>query len=244
MGSSDAAVIIGIVIAAVSLLITIIIEWKHLQSAARFLKQKTIEIWHKLTGFQRPSMNRRRVLITGLIGITGSILGVGGWKLNFTDFINIVGHPLPSGFLENPKSGVLHYVGTCSSHVPKTKNGWPAASSATLSNIHKQKLVHIAGEVAKYQHGEGVESLLIHAIRSSPTSTHLYKYLVGTWGRKKEYNKIYNFLATNIDYLEQLSISAANNSKQFKRYSKAIVELRKQKTRAEYFAQIGKVSSL
>ena len=72
------------------------------------------------------------------------------------------------------------------------------------------------------------EELLIDANKASPTSSHLYKYLIKQWGRRKEYTKIHDFLSINIKYIES-KLTSSTREKERRKYLKAILELRTKK---------------
>ena len=229
--------LIGLIVAIIGLLITILEKWDTL--APR------VGVMYKSITDNLPSvkinLSRRKFIGTSIAIITG---GVVTYSLKFFDFASFKRSDRWSKYSSNPnfvvnkRNGVIHLKGICDDHLPIEQ---AVIESSVSSDLHGDKRQQMTMLVMNDLSDNLKEELLIEAISKSPTSTHLYKYLIKLWGRKKEYSKIHEFLTVNIIFLES-KLAAHKTSKEERRYSKAIREFRIKKNRAEYLAQISKFS--
>ncbi len=125
----------------------------------------------------------------------------------------------------NKKNGTIHLKGLCDEHLPLLQT---TVKNPISSHIHRSKQQQITKTVLGNLSDELGEELLIDAIKASPTSSHLYKYLIKQWGRRKEYTKIHDFLSINIKYIES-KLTSSTREKERRKYLNAILELRTKK---------------
>jgi len=236
----DIATLIGLIslaVAIIGLLITILEKWDVI--APRIgTAYKTVTDRLPSVG---PNLSRRKFIGTGIVIIAGGVITYSLKSFDMGSFKRSGRWSKYSGepdFVVNKRNGVIHLKGICDDHLPIEQ---AAIESSVSSGLHGAKRQQITKSVIEQLPDNLKEELLIDAISKSPTSTHLYKYLIKVWGRKKEYSKIHEFLSVNIVFLES-KLVAHKTPKEERRYSKAISELRIKKNRAEYLAGISQYS--
>ena len=230
---TEIAAIVGIAVG----LVTLIKEWGVISSAIRKI---TTKVWR--ISIAKPS--RRKFLITA---VAGSVLTVTFFA--FPNLRNKIEIELTSKdkkitknvLLKNKMTGVIHHVGACSDHLPKDAEQIEIPEQLNVETIHKSKQQHIASIILSGITDSKAEELLVAVITKNPTSTHLYKYLIGYWGREKMYDKIHEFLEANISYLNSKLRVNAGNPKLLKKYAKAISELEQRQDRARYLSRVAKI---
>jgi len=236
----DTSTIIGLVslaVAIVGLLITIVEKWDVIAPRIRAVYQSIAS--------NMPSVNfdlsRRWFMGASAFALVG---GAVAYSLRFFDIASLSKNNRWSrysgeeNFVVNKSNGTIHLKGICDDHLPMVKT---TVNDSVASHLHGAKRQQITKKVLENLPDEVKEELLIEVIKKSPTSTHLYKYLIKQWGRKKEYSKIHEFLSVNIKFLSS-KLSTANSVKDKRKYTKAIGELREKKNNAEYLASISKFS--
>ena len=236
MNTGEIVTLVGVVIAALTLLVTLVMGWTHvvaaLRKARRFLGNVSFQ-----------STSRRAFLgMTAAFGAAVVLYLVGGVGYIASVLRQVSGKKLPKGFVQNSQSGVLHHISACADHLPVAANRSESLQTSNQTRIHQSKKIHIAEVVAKRSEDEMAVPILIDAIKDSPTSTHLYKYLIGIWGKRKEYDRIHEFLAANIQYLRTKLAESPDKPKAARRYSKALQELEQRRSRAEYLARLSKLT--
>lgn len=157
---------------------------------------------------------------------------------------NVEGAALLPGLIVNTESGVVHHFDICSNHLPAAKKQSTVVSDGMKPQIHESKHIHISTLLASKIDGPELESLLINTITKSPTSTHLYRPLIRYWGRIKEYDRIHQFLAANVEFLESKLLQLPDNPRIKKKYVQALSELETRRNRARYLERIAEVSRI
>ena len=236
----DTATLIGLIslaVAIIGLLITVVEKW---DAIAPRIGAVYNAVMAKLPSIDL-NLSRRHFIGTSIVIVTGGVIT---YSLRFFD----IGSLKKSGrwykysgepdFVVNKRNGVIHLKGACDDHLPIEH---VAIEDAVSSHLHGVKRQQITKSVLEQLPDNLKEELLIDAISKSPTSTHLYKYLIKLWGRKKEYSKIHEFLSVNITFLES-KLAIYKTLKEKHRYSIAIGELRIKKNHAEYLAGMSKYS--
>ena len=188
----------------------------------------------------RIAISRRRFLL----GI-GAAAGISALYFGSMGIYRIVvfRSTVSTALVKNAKSDVIHHKTACKDHLPKMIESIDSSLPSMADKVHKGKLVYIAEIEARESYGAETEKLLIEAIKASPTSTHLYRFLVGIWGKNKKYDKIHSFLSDNIKYLEGKASQYQEKPKILKKYTNALADLRVRKVRADYLADMAKFTN-
>lgn len=230
----DAITIVATIIGIAVGVVTLIKEWPVIVRAISGLREKVAES-------RLPDFNRRKLIAASSLGLVGLILYVSLPHLKeVAKKIPLVKRPSEKDrFVKNENSGVIHHIEACADHLPKNLLTIDASEVATSETIHESKLNHIA---SLENLGVESETLIINAIKKSPTSTHLYKFLVKDWGRKKEYSRIHEFLEANLEYLRSFLTQYAYDERLQQKYRKAIAELEQRRDKARYHAKIANFS--
>ena len=188
-------------------------------------------------------ISRRRFLL----GI-GLAAGIGALYFNSKEIYRIVSSGItnpkrqPTALIKNASSNVIHHKIACKDHLPKIEQSINSSPASIAEKVHQGKLVHITELAARKSYGPETENLLIEAIKASPTSTHLYCFLIGMWGKNKQYDKIHSLISINIRYLEEKASQHQEKPKILKKYTKALADLRNRKARAVYLADMAKLA--
>ncbi len=232
----DTIGLLGVLIALITLLVTLMKEWSHISEFFQSLKVK-------LPDRPRVNISRRNVIKAfGAIGVISSCgLIFHTWLRNLQSCRPVSN----ANFVLNEKNGIVHHSSICKEHLPSARNAC-GITSPTVTNslkVHSGKLVHIAGSKAIKLPDEVRESLLLEAIRQSPTSVHLYSQLIKIWGRRKQYHRIHEFLAANVDYIGGLMRKPNNSPKKEKLYRKTYDDLIQRQNKALRLARIAKLES-
>lgn len=255
METSNIIGLIALVVAILTFLITLIKERKVITPIIRVFRGKLT----KTSKSNETSSTRRNLLF--IIGAIASLGAYAVYKRNgemephrplnkdeadisFTtktltkDIVDNHKHTeiISNDLVINLKSGIVHHKNECKDHLPAN---YEQLNSSDLTRIHAGKRVKITEKLISSLPDNQAEALLIEAIKLSPTTTHLYKYLVKMWGRKMEYSKTHEFLGVNIKYLSA-KLASTNNQKEMKRFTKAIGELNNRQIKAEYLAGIAR----
>jgi len=208
----DTTTLIGLIslsVAIIGLLITIVEKWKIITSKVLSLYRLCI---CKISSLKL-DLSRRKFITTGIIVGAGSILAF------LFKFPSIKPPAKPNKwskysfekkFIVNKKNGVIHFKEICKDHLPVSHT---SVSNPVSSHLHGSKQQKITKAVLPRLPDKLKEELLIDAIKKSPTSTHLYKYLIKQWGRNKEYPKIHSFVSINIKYIESKLINKISDKK-------------------------------
>jgi len=227
MNVSEVIAIIGVIIALFGLLISVLKDWSEIAPQIGKVRE-----YFSLLG---PFSASRRKFLLGFMSISSlSLLYVTqGFKFRSDDSMILQAN---SKLVMNKANGIIHHLDLCADHLPKNNTGDIAAFS--YNKIHGSKRIKIAEVIADSFDDQNKEILLIETISHSPTSTHLYKYLVKLWGKQKKYEKIHSFLKANTEYLEVLKQEASDKPKLQKKYAKALKELKVRQVKAKYLARI------
>ena len=165
MNTSQVISVVGVLIAALGLLITILKERKHIETGIRAAGRKLAVLPHA-------SMPRRTFLISvASVGAAASLHFVVRCYARsiFGGFCAIA---LPRSIVKNTKSGTLHHLIACADHLPADANRSAPLSLSEFVRIHRGKQVHIAELVGTNSQNLASETMLIEAIKASPTSCH------------------------------------------------------------------------
>lgn len=236
----DTATLIGLVslaVAVIGLLITIIEKWHVIAPRVRAGYRVSIE---KLPTINL-NLSRRQFIGAGIFAVAGGAIA---YTFKFFDITFLTSsnrwskYSGVSRFVVNRNNGIIHLEGLCDDHLPANQT---TVNNSVSLRLHSYKQQQITKAVLEELPHELKEELLIDAISKSPTSTHLYKYLIKLWGRNKEYSKIHEFLSVSIKFLES-KLGPFNSDKEKRKYSKAINELRVNINHAEYLASISTYS--
>ena len=184
----------------------------------------------------------RRALVFGA-GI-GGILAPVIYYFKGNEILHVIGFSenLPEGIILNQRSGIFHHVDMCANHCPSEANISRGSVSFEVEKFHRANLAKFALLIAKREQSPLAARLLVTAISYNPLSTHLYKPLIGIWGKNKDYKKIHKFLDANIKYLRTLAERQGSDPTRSNPYEKALKELQTRKNRAEYLATLAEVS--
>lgn len=234
MDISNLIALIGLIFALITLLITILDKWNVISIGVR----KGLALLRSRSVF---NTTRRKILTLGLLSAGILMLGISRFiperkntKVSKWDqFKNV------EELIVNKKTGVIHHKDLCIDHIPQHKT---SVTNSITCRIHGSKKMQITSKLIGKIPDKLATDLLIENIVSSPTSTHLYKYLIKIWGKNKEYEKIHNFLKTNIEFLRH-TLTISTNPKIVKKLTKALNELEVRKNKAEYLANIVKLKS-
>ncbi|MYM64194.1 hypothetical protein [Pseudomaricurvus sp. HS19] len=230
----EAITIVATIIGIAAGVVTLIKEWPVIVKAASTLREKA-------ANSKLPDFKRRKLMVALSLGVAGSIIYASFPLLKETvKKLSTVRRPSENDkFVKNETSGIIHHAEVCANHLPNNLLAVEPRELISSESIHESKLNHIASledlEIER-------EAIIINAIKKSPTSTHLYKYLVSEWGRKKEYSRIHTFLETNLEHLKSLLSQYAYDKRLNKKYEKAIAELEQRRDKARYLAKMANFS--
>ena len=136
----------------------------------------------------------------------------------------------------NSVTGVMHLKGICDDHLPINTS----SKASEIKSFHNSHNLRLNKYTLNKIPNSFKEEILKQAIFNSPTSTHLYSLLIKFWGQQKEYQKIHLLLSSSLEFLQQKSRQTTHN-KLKRKLNKAVQELKKQQTKADYLRIFSKI---
>lgn len=132
----------------------------------------------------------------------------------------------------NKLTGIIHHQKLCWDHLPVNKNITDLTKSPANIRFHKSKTVSILVLIAKDKNAEDAIEILLLAADGNPTSVHVYDKLIKLLGKIKRYESIHLLLRNAEDELNKSLSEKKTETKEYKKYQKALRHIQMQKEKA------------
>ena len=219
--------LIILLIALITLAISILINWKTLKESIKYDNFSSLR--HSFV-----SIKRRKFLV-----LSTTAIGIGTWALLTSNNINQKLKKLFLNFLPNSdmivvnkKTGVIHHKILCKKHLPKSNNINNHITFNTKLKFHKTKKVEILTSLSQNTNAENAIDVLLLATENNPTSVHLYDELVKLLGKVKRYESIHLLLNDAERKLTDELKFIRKGTKEYKKFVKALFHVQLQKSKS------------